>query len=188
MSTRLAADFHRPAVFLVNGLGDELIALPAIRALATIFRRGLQILLGEGMHSFFYRGLRVSERVHVWWSDHEKRVIDVECTLAGTGPCNLFVCLSTWATPSAVVLARRMGATWSIGYSDILDELVPVTGSANMFDQLRQDPCLRTSGRKINEIIAKGTNSSMSCPPTTASICSDVSSEAESKGLGGRTK
>ena len=141
--------FERPAVFLVNGLGDQLIALPAMRALGAIFPMGIQLLLGEGMFSFFYRGLLVGEGIRVWWSDCDKRIIDVERTVAGTAPCDVFVCLSTWAAPSVVDLAGKMGANWSVGCFEVFDEVVPINESAHMFDRLfaipqhfRADLCL----------------------------------------------
>jgi hypothetical protein len=136
MTARPTARFERPAVFVVNGLGDQLIALPAMRALGAIFPGGIQLLLGEGMFSFFYRGLPVGEGVRVRWFDYDKRIIDVERTVAGTAPCDVFVCLSTWAAPSVVELAHRMWANWSVGFFGVFDEVVPVNESGHMFDRL----------------------------------------------------
>lgn len=135
-SRRSPSDFKQPAVFLVNGFGDQLIALPAMRALGAIFPGGMQLLLGEGMLSFFFRGLPVGEPVRAWWADEEKYRIDVERIMRSTRPCDLFLSLSSWATPSVKELARAMGATWSIGQSKAFDDYLPVDESVHQFDQL----------------------------------------------------
>ena len=77
MKARPSSAFERPAVFFVGGFGDQLMALPAMRALGAIFPSGMEILLGEGMLSFFHRGLPAGEAIRVWWSDFDKRSIDV---------------------------------------------------------------------------------------------------------------
>ena len=46
-----ATQFHRPAAFFVNGIGDHLMSLPALRALAALMRRcgsASAILLQKG--------------------------------------------------------------------------------------------------------------------------------------------
>jgi len=54
-SIRQDAGFARPAVFFVDGFGDQLIALPAMRALEALFPREIQLLLDEGMLSLLPR-------------------------------------------------------------------------------------------------------------------------------------
>jgi hypothetical protein len=134
MGDRSTTTFSRPAVFFVNAFGDQLMALPAMRALATMFPHGIQLLLGEGMLSFFYRELPVTEPVRVWWADSDEQIIDVGRIARCTAPCDLFLCLSTWTRPSVLELAGRMGASLTIGHSETFDEFVPVDESAHMFD------------------------------------------------------
>ena len=129
-------EFTRPAVYLVNRLGDQLIALPALRALAAMFPRGLQLLLGESMFGFFYHGLPVGEPVRVWWDDYATGSIDVARIAASAQPCDLFVCLSPHSDPSVAALARRLGASWAVGYCEHLDQPIDADDSAHMFDQV----------------------------------------------------
>ena len=105
--------FERPAVFLLNGRGDQLLALPAMRALATVFTGGVQLILGQGMYEFFYRGLPMGGPVRAWWKDREKLSIDVERIASSAKTCDLFVCLSTIDAPSIAELARKLEARWS---------------------------------------------------------------------------
>ncbi len=133
MKQHSPGDFHKPAVFFVNGFGDQLMSLPAMRALATIFPRGMQLLLGEGMLSFFYRGLPFSEATRVWWDSFEDKRIDVERSMRESQPCDLFLCVSPWGSPSVVELAHRMGASRTVGHFTMFDEVVPLD-STHMFD------------------------------------------------------
>jgi len=134
-SIRQDAGFARPAVFFVNGFGDQLVALPAMRALEAIFPGEIQLLLGEGMLSFFYRGMRTGEPVRVWFADHEAGIIDVDRIARSTKPCDLFLCLSTGTSPSVLELSRKMDANWTMGYFEMFDQAVHLDHSAHMFDQ-----------------------------------------------------
>jgi len=94
-----------PTILLVNGLGDQLIALPTIRALAALCGEPLQLLLGEGLRSFFYRdvALRGGEGKRVWWASRDALKLDVERSAAAAEPTDLFVSLCTW--PDETILA-----------------------------------------------------------------------------------
>jgi hypothetical protein len=127
-------------VFFVNGFGDQLMALPAMRALGAMFPGGIQLLLGEGMLSFFYRGLPIGEAVRVWWGEFEKGIIDVDRIARSTKPCDLFLCLSTPVSPSVLELSRKMDANWTVGHLEMFDQCVPVDNSAHMFDQFFSIP------------------------------------------------
>lgn len=146
MSAGHAADFKRPAVFQIHLIGDQLLSLPAMRALASLFPENLQLLLGEGMLSFYYRGLPVSEPVRVRWEDYSTGCVDR--IVGASKPCDLFLSLSRFAMPFAAKLARSMGATQSIGLSEIFDEPVRVAPRTHVFEQLfavpqALDPSLR---------------------------------------------
>lgn len=123
-----------PAVFIVNGIGDQLIALPAVRALCARHPSGVQLLLGEGMLSFFYQGLPIARITRVWWKDGGQQLIDVERTAAAAMPCDLFVSLSRREGASA--LARGMGAARAIGILDASIDESEAGPRANAFDLL----------------------------------------------------
>ncbi len=122
MTARGVATFDRPAVFCVNRLGDQLMTLPAMRALCTLFPGGLQLLLGEDMRYFFYRGLPLSEPVVVRWSGKDQSGIDVARTAGDAAPCDLFVCLSHDPRSFVGPLAERLGARWTLGHGEGLDQ------------------------------------------------------------------
>jgi hypothetical protein len=139
--------FERPAVLFVNRLGDQLFSLPAMRALASLFPRGMQIFLGEDMRAFFYRGLPIGDPVVVRWDGDGQDRIDVDRTAHAAAPCDLLVCLSPDPWSFAGPLATRLGARWTIGYGDGLhDQLRP--DRTHAFERLfaivqRLEPTLR---------------------------------------------
>jgi hypothetical protein len=151
MSSRGArpkVSFERPAVFFVNRLGDQLFSLPAMRGLSAIFPNGMQLLLGEDMRWFFYRELPVGEPVVVRWDGDGERGINVARTAATATPCDLLVCLSPDPISFVGPLANRLGASWTIGYGEGLDERLPGNSGQHVFDRLfaipqRLEPALR---------------------------------------------
>jgi hypothetical protein len=148
MSARPNVLFERPAVFFVNRLGDQLMSLPAMRALGAIFPGGLQLLLGEDMRSFFYRGLPFGEPVVVRWDGHDQSGIDVTRTAGAAAPCDLLVCLSPDPLSFIGPLAERLGACWTIGYGEGLDHQLRSSDGTHVFDRLFAIPqCLQPALR-----------------------------------------
>lgn len=138
--TPTIAGGERPAVFFVAGFGDQVMSLPAMRALSAIFPNGLQLLLGEGMLSFFYRGLPVRDVTRVWYADFADRRIDVERILPRARSCDFFIGLSPWVSPSVVELAARLGARRTLGHMDGFDDVLPYDSRVHMFDLLFSIP------------------------------------------------
>jgi hypothetical protein len=137
--SRPALDFTRPAVVQVGKFGDQLLALPALRALGAIFPSGMQLLLGEGMYSFFYRGLPLNEAVRVWWKDYAKGTIDAARTARYAAPCDLMLCFSQ--LPFVEELSQTMGASWSVGYCEGFDAYLRIDESmVHAFDKLFSIP------------------------------------------------
>jgi hypothetical protein len=129
-----AASFRRPAVLIVNRLGDQLMALPAVRALCALFPQGVRLLLGEDMRAFFYRGLPVGEPVRLRWRGESERGIDVERTAWTATGCDLLVCLSPQAISFVGPVAARLGARLTIGYGDGLDHRLHRSHGVHAFD------------------------------------------------------
>jgi ADP-heptose:LPS heptosyltransferase len=124
------------AVMLVNGLGDQLIALPALRALCELFPDRIELILGPGMRAMFYEGLPLRGVQRAAWADYEAREIQVEPLAAALGRCELFVNLAEWITPSVHELAQRVRPRRSIGLRDAYSEQVVVADDAHMFDRV----------------------------------------------------
>ena len=133
-------------VFLIDGIGDQLFVLPALRALAATFAERLQLVLGEGMLSFLYHELTIGEVVRVRFHDHLRN--DGAPVAASLEPSEVLLSLSTRPYPVAVDLARRLGAKRTFGFHDCFDEWTPLTADTHLFRQYfamaqRFDPALR---------------------------------------------
>ena len=58
-----SAAYRHPVVFFANGLGDTILALPALRALTALFPRRLTLICDEGLHHMLLSELRVRQTI-----------------------------------------------------------------------------------------------------------------------------
>lgn len=143
--------FERPAVFFANRLGDQLIALPAMRALGAIFPGGMQLLLGEGMPSFFHQHLPFSEPVRVRWDGDDERRIAVARTARAAACCDLFLCLSPAPLWFVGPLARRLGSCRTVGYGEGLDHELRFADGIHAFDSVFAIPQCLAPALRLDE-------------------------------------
>src|SRR2546423_13144582 len=136
------------SVLFVNGLGDQLIALPAVRALARLFPNQIQLMLGEGNYGFMFADAAISgEPVRLCWLDSEARVLDVERLLREAAPTEMFISLALGRIVSSKEIALRFGPRRSVGFFGCFTDQVP-RPPCNMFDLVFSvpkhfDPSLR---------------------------------------------
>ncbi len=113
---RLAA--VNPVVFHFNGLGDRLMALPALRALACLFAGRLALIGGAGDRVRFYADVPLREAHEVFCPvvDGGRRFDAAE--LAGkVGACDLLISLNTWPSPDYERLLAHWPGAASLGFS-----------------------------------------------------------------------
>lgn len=113
---RLAA--VNPVVFHFNGLGDRLMALPALRALASLFAGRLALIGGAGDQVRFYADVPLREAHEVFCPvvDGGRRFDAAE--LAGkVGACDLLISLNTWPSPDYERLLAHWPGAASLGFS-----------------------------------------------------------------------
>lgn len=106
-----------PVVFFSNGLGDTILALPALRALQTLFGRGLQLVCDAGPHELILSELRMKKvptamrrNVPDW-----TREFDVDKVAAEIRQCDFFISLVPWQSASLKRLLDRLAPVDSIG-------------------------------------------------------------------------
>lgn len=118
--------FREPVVFFANGIGDAVLALPTLRALAAIFDSGITLVCEEGPHAFIFDALPVRRRVKtsIVRRASAQPQLDVARLLPQIAGCDLFVSLVPWTSPTLETLVRALGA-FSIGFFDNFSLTLP---------------------------------------------------------------
>jgi ADP-heptose:LPS heptosyltransferase len=104
----------------MNGLGDHLLNLPAVRALAATFPGTLRLVCVPGARDTFFSDLQfasvIEPRTHGFdgeFYDYRFNAPEVAATL---GDADLFICLNPVPGQSSGELSRVLGARWSVGF------------------------------------------------------------------------
>jgi ADP-heptose:LPS heptosyltransferase len=121
--------FERPAVFYANGLGDTILAVPALRALAALIPWRLTLICDANLPQILLAGLRLRRTVRTRmvrnipdWT----REFDFKNVLRRVGRCDFFISLVPWHSQSLQVLLDRLGSAGSIGYSEQFEVQIPL--------------------------------------------------------------
>jgi ADP-heptose:LPS heptosyltransferase len=118
-----------PVVFFSNGIGDGILALPALRALSALFDGRLTLIADKRLLDTFFGELEIEAKVEVVDMRREslpsrRRVFDVSATLERVPACDLFISLVAWHAPSIDELVRVLAPTVTIGYFPVFDLVV----------------------------------------------------------------
>ena len=111
------AEARRPAIIHWNGLGDRLTALPAVRALAELFKGRLTVCGLAGDQRNFYAGLPLRRVVEVeTWGAPGGRAFDLGRLLAELDGCDLLVSFNHWHNEASQQLLDALGPIDHLGY------------------------------------------------------------------------
>jgi ADP-heptose:LPS heptosyltransferase len=111
----------------MNGIGDSVINLPALRALTAAFENRLTLITSDHPYVHVFSELAIEKdkwiRVHEKLVDGRGRLFDVDNVLAQLpGEYDLFISLNPWHSESLGDLLRRVKPKWSIGFHQDFDE------------------------------------------------------------------
>src|ERR1700682_4778398 len=104
-----------PTALIVNGIGDHLIALPALRALASMMQGRLRLLCLPGARELFFSDLALAavhcvsfldEHPAPRQGDYAKHAVAE--LAAAIGDCDLFMCFDRRRSPSTMALLRAL--------------------------------------------------------------------------------
>lgn len=132
--------WQRPVVFHINGYGDRLLALPAIRALAQIFGRSLRVLCARGDVAMFLSGIPATtieidaQRMEGGWTFDADRVAEA------IGECDLFLSLNTHHGRATDRLLQALAPRHSIGFFDAFSQRLPRRTDLHAIDEAFQVP------------------------------------------------
>lgn len=115
MMRRVEARF--PAVFHCNGLGDRLMALPALRALCALYPDRLTIIGMPGDSLTFYADLPIRRVVEIESQlTSDGRTFDSAQVLSELGNCDLLVSFNTWQNAASRELSASLGDIEQVGF------------------------------------------------------------------------
>lgn len=118
--------FRYPAVIFGNALGDQLLALPALRALAALFPSRLALICMPGFRRKFFSDLPL--RVVCEVAMHRRkaqRLFDASAVAKKIGKCDLLLSLNPWTSPSLRHLLRRLSPALSVGLLPPFEVILP---------------------------------------------------------------
>ncbi|HVG38599.1 MAG TPA: glycosyltransferase family 9 protein [Pyrinomonadaceae bacterium] len=124
-----------PAVFFINGYGDHLLALPALRALAALFPGRLALICARGARSEFFRDLdlRAVIEIEIRWTK-SGRVFDAGATARRVKSCDLLLSLNPWHTRPVDRLLRSLSPAHSIGFFPSFEITLPLNFAKHSAD------------------------------------------------------
>lgn len=132
---RSAVQPSYPVVFFVNGIGDHLMALPAIRALAEHFGGRMSLLCHGGAAASVFAGLPIRKITSIRFSSIPQGIgFDAAKTARAIGKCDLFVGLTPWISPSLSRLLQLLHPSVSIGFFPEFDRHVAFSTSVHAAD------------------------------------------------------
>ncbi|MEO0649467.1 MAG: glycosyltransferase family 9 protein [Planctomycetota bacterium] len=110
---------RRPAVLFGYGIGDHLIHLPALRALAELFPGALQVKCRPGLEELFFGDVEVGRFFEDDFSEEGLDRIPVEKPLpAALREADLILSLNNWSTPGFEQLMGRLRHIPCVGFDE----------------------------------------------------------------------
>src|SRR5262249_21946705 len=128
-----------PVAFFSNSIGDHVVALPALRAVANAFDGRLALLCSRAAPGFLFDELPLRSLVQVEFGiENNTKEFDVAGAIRELGTCDLFVSLVPWRCSSLATLVKRIPQAVSIGFAEEFGIRVPRKPSAHMADVIFQ--------------------------------------------------
>lgn len=131
-------DAHRPAVLVANGLGDCVLALPALRALHTLFPGRLSLVTVQGYYRAFFHDLpwrNVHEVEMALLEPGAGRSLDAPALAEAVGQCDGFMSVDTWDNSWLRKFLHLLAPSWSIGLGPSFGVMLPVRSGTHAFDR-----------------------------------------------------
>lgn len=153
--------WRTPAAFIVNGIGDHLIALPALRALASLMQGHLRLICLPDARDIFFSDLPLAAVHHVHplgaaCGAHARDYRDFAATelAAAIGDCDLFLCFERCSHPSTAALLRALKPKKSIGLLPGFDIEIPFDRTPHAMDLAFAIPMELASDLRIKDFAA----------------------------------
>ena len=119
-------DAEAPVVFFANGIGDAVLALPALRALAELYPRRLTLVSRRESYTPILGGLPTKKEFFIGrGSKCNWHAEEIEHISAAIEFCDLFIALVPWKSDSLSYLIDRLRPSKTLGFFPAYDVAVP---------------------------------------------------------------
>ncbi|MDP7039981.1 MAG: glycosyltransferase family 9 protein [Myxococcota bacterium] len=132
MSRQTSGDI---VVVSINGLGDQILTWPTMRALHQLYPNRLKLVLGVGMRFMFCRDVPFKGQVRALYQDREALTFDVDKVAAAIGPCDTLIHLGPWLSDSLWDVICATKPRRSIGLNPAFSDDVKVAADVHMFER-----------------------------------------------------
>jgi ADP-heptose:LPS heptosyltransferase len=141
-----------PVAFHFNGFGDRLMALPAIRALATMFPNQLKVICGIGDRSTYYLDLPLREVCEVEFTRTDKGWgFDASLVATTIESCDMLVSFNTWCSNSVDALLSILQPVNSIGFYRNFNHPITLEENRHRADMMFELPRLLNPALKLED-------------------------------------
>ena len=119
---------RNPVILFANGIGDGVMNLPALRALALHFGGRATLVTHEGEEAFFFDELPLRGRVGVTFTSEPRgsRHIPVDQLRCKLSDCDMLISLVPWWSPSLGELLSEIRPAYSVGFFPAFRTYVPL--------------------------------------------------------------
>lgn len=127
--------FRYPAVIFGNALGDQLLALPTLRALAALFPSRLALICMPGFRRKFFPDLPLRAVCEIAMHRRKgQRLFNSSAVAKKIGRCDLLLSLNPWTSPSLRRLLQLLSPELSVGLLPPFEVLLPRIAGQHMID------------------------------------------------------
>ena len=132
--------WRNPTALIINGVGDHLIALPAVRALSTLMPGRLRLLCLPSARELFFSDLEFAavHDVDLFESSADRsndyRDYAVGPLATAVGDCDLFLSFERQSSPSTATLLRTLKPKESIGLLPEFGVEIPFSSATHASD------------------------------------------------------
>jgi ADP-heptose:LPS heptosyltransferase len=141
---RCPLDAERPVALLANGIGDAVLGLPALRALAALFHGRLTVVCPRSHYESFFHGLPIRPIHPEFRLEGDTRRVDAAALTRQIEGCDLFLSLVPWFNADLQLLLDLVGPPDSIGFFPPYRRHIPLDyrkHSAELAFDLVRDLC-----------------------------------------------
>lgn len=149
---------ENPIAFFLHGIGDALLALPALRALAQLFEGRLTIVCQDGIYNLFYRDLPLRDHVPIKLDGRTLAIrearfypFDASGIANQIGDCDLFLSLVSWRSQWLDQLLDLLKPRVCMGLAAGFDTSVPRRTEQHAMDHAFALPLFFDSSLTLEE-------------------------------------